>query len=145
MKQILFALLFWSSAALSQNEVINPTLDMTGGNGGGAQSFALGVYNNGPFGGIFSLTDWGPSAVITTWNTDLTNVVLQLIGGIEGSKPYTGHVLEVQDNMTGIPTMYVVNDGTVTAKNLILLNVPTHDPHITGALWNSNGTLKISK
>ena len=35
-------------------------------------------------------------------------------------------------------------DGTGTDGNIILNNLPTTNPSVTGALWNDGGTLKIS-
>ena len=35
-------------------------------------------------------------------------------------------------------------DGAGIAGNIILNNLPTSNPGVTGALWNDSGTVKIS-
>tara|TARA_B100000579_G_C22820072_1_gene850091 strand:- start:1508 stop:2122 length:615 start_codon:yes stop_codon:yes gene_type:complete len=37
-----------------------------------------------------------------------------------------------------------VDQVTIQAEKLVLLNLPTSDPAVSGALWNDSGTLKIS-
>lgn len=44
----------------------------------------------------------------------------------------------------GSITLSCAPQGSGTGGNIILTNLPTTDPNIEGALYNSNGTLKIS-
>ena len=41
-------------------------------------------------------------------------------------------------------TLSCTPQGSGTSGNIILTNLPTTDPNIDGALYNSSGTLKIS-
>jgi hypothetical protein len=46
---------------------------------------------------------------------------------------------------TNFNTLDDGNDGTATFQaDLILPGLPTSDPHVVGAMWNSSGTAKIS-
>jgi hypothetical protein len=126
------------------NLLVNPDRDPTGS--GHADTFAVGIFNNGAQSGLLIQTERNPAAIFNTFDANVDGVVMQLVGGIGGypSTPYIGHVLEIQDNTTGEPTMFVTNNGTITAHTLILTNLPKVNPHIKGALWNSGGILKVS-
>lgn len=55
-------------------------------------------------------------------------------------------IQEWRDGRSGVTSTVaqVGADGTVTAKGLILYDIPTSDPSLAGQVWNDAGILKIS-
>jgi hypothetical protein len=63
-------------------------------------------------------------------------VVSQVVG--TGKNPYASIGTFVEDNTT--PSTFVACDK----DNVYIYGIPTSDPGVAGAIWNSSGTLKIS-
>lgn len=63
-----------------------------------------------------------------------------------GTHATLGAALESLDAKTSLLTQA---DGSLTitlwsGKNLIITSLPTTDPQVAGALWNSSATVKVS-
>jgi hypothetical protein len=75
---------------------------------------------------------------------------LHLVGGQAGVADAHGGAILIQSGLgagTGNSGNITIQTGTVSAGtrgNIILGGLPTADPHVLGALWNSTGTLKVS-
>ena len=82
----------------------------------------------------------GESVTVGEVHIDNTEATPQIYGD--------GGILQIGDiNSTGAGAWVFFNNGSVEigADNRIVISgLPNSDPHANGALWNDNGTLKIS-
>jgi len=159
--QIISGAGFTTAGKISGSEVVTPSINKVGGNlylfqnSPSGTTSSLEIYGYGSLGG--SLTSMGIS--VDDYNnfqfysggegSIIFGPTLRAEGGIELGH-YAGDGVAINlgtDNDAAIyydGTNLIIDPAEVGTGTIVLANIPRSDPGVSGAIWNSGGTLKIN-